>query len=78
MILHIRLVVIAIIAVVWARTCLGEILSDTLSSINPGLNGRRYPRDAKSAQRDAFLDNLINNMTVPELGMENEHIPSSS
>lgn len=68
MILHVRL---AITVVACARIYLAEVL-------NPGLNGRIYPRDAVSAQRDAFLDSLVNNMTIPELGMKSEHIQSSS
>ena len=71
MALHICVLFIAIAAIVCNGTYLADILPNTLSSNNPALNGRRFPRDAKSAQRDAFLDNLVTNLTVPELGMEN-------
>lgn len=76
MIMFTRLVVIAITATVCAGTY--GILPNSLSANNPGLNYRRFPRDAKAAQRDVFLDNLVNNLTVPELGMRNEHILPSS
>lgn len=37
-------------------------------SFNPQLTSKKCPRDAKAVERDAFLDQLVANLTVPELG----------
>ena len=78
MIFHINFLAFFGITAVCAETLLTETYPDTFGFNNPALNGRRFPRDARSAQRDTFLDNLVNNLTVPELGMESEHLLSTS
>ena len=78
MILPLGLVVVAIAAVACAEPHVTETLPHSLGSHNPGWNGRRFTRDTKSIQRDDFLDNLVSNMTVSELGMENKRIPPFS
>lgn len=37
-------------------------------SFNSQLISKKCPRDAKAVERDAFLDQLVANLTVPELG----------
>ncbi|KAI9710588.1 MAG: hypothetical protein M1820_002724 [Bogoriella megaspora] len=64
------LVLIATAIAVCSGTYSNGISSDFMTLNNPALNVRRYPRDGRSVERDAFLDNLVNNLTVSELVLQ--------
>jgi len=64
---HMLLFGVAFALVICSWGCEAQLFPNGFN-FNPHFSNKRCPRDAKETERDVFLDQLVKNLTVPELG----------